>query len=512
AAQVDADVNRLAMVPDREDSGTGSIPIVEFAQPELTPSRSAPQLIAPALPTLSTDSAFTARAPAAIKSAATVGLFDKPLSSPSKYKKKKRHLVRKTFSLLIVLGMIGGGVYALKRYVLDKKEWQADIKPLADEVSVASGLKFAAPVAVEELGAAEYSTRIVASTLGIDDTNSATMASRWRSVGVLSGALDLEAIGRSAAVDSPAFYDPTDATIYVLEDLSPELREFSLRRALSAAALDQRMHWAASIATADPSGRTAVRVRVDGWALAVAAATADPASSEALTEQTLRLAARLGPLPMSAYAAHVTGRVGIVDEPVFSRVLASVGPTAWSGTEGLPFEAMPDGIEFGAANSANSATLNAAYASSTKENAGLVFWYYALAGRIGETAAWNAAIHWLSDTTVDVTVDGRACINATIVAQDVAGAGLLLGAFSAWALAAPVESATTVGPSPTVPNAIAVTACDPGAAAATNTNGSPLSFGGSPSLKALLATGIGASVDNDTFAGCIVPQALGRNL
>src|SRR5262249_55583473 len=116
--------------------------------------------------------------------------------------------------------------------------------------------------------------------------------------------------------------------------------------------------------------------------------------------------------------------------------------------------------------------------SATAGQAGLAFWYYALAGRIGETAAWQAMLTWESDTTtLRVGTGGVTCIDATTVAPANAGAGVMLQAFQAWQAAAPAESTTTVAPA-TVPNAVAVTACDPGVAVTTASNTTPLSFGG----------------------------------
>ena len=115
-------------------------------------------------------------------------------------------------------------------------------------------------------------TRLASST--IDTTTDP--APVWRALGLLNGELDLDAIGRQAMNDSPAFYDPATKTIFVSNDLKAfeHLYRFALRRSLTTALLDQQFDWSARLSTTSPAAALGLRATIDGDALAVANALA----------------------------------------------------------------------------------------------------------------------------------------------------------------------------------------------------------------------------------------------
>ena len=98
-----------------------------------------------------------------------------------------------------------------------------------------------------ELPVADYAQRLA----GVDDRHRLTdHAPVWRALGLLNGELDLDAVGRQALDDSPAFYDPATKTIFVTDDLKAyeHLYRFALRRALTTALLDQQFDWSYAVA------------------------------------------------------------------------------------------------------------------------------------------------------------------------------------------------------------------------------------------------------------------------
>ena len=101
------------------------------------------------------------------------------------------------FTLLLVLALLGGGVFAAKYYLLDQR-WAGEVKPLVEEVEDARGLSFDHPLTVTSLPVAEYATKLATVSLGLAEESSAATAAEWRSLGLLSGDLDVRAIGMAA--------------------------------------------------------------------------------------------------------------------------------------------------------------------------------------------------------------------------------------------------------------------------------------------------------------------------
>ena len=156
-------------------------------------------------------------------------------------------MLRSFMTLVLLFGMLGGGAYAAKKYLLhkDQPKWSADVEPLATEVATTRGLQFKTTLEVTTLPAGGYATRLAASVFKTQPGRAET----WRALGLLNGGLDLEAIGRQALNDSPAFYDPATKTIYVSDDLKPyeHVYRFALHRALATALLDQQFDWSTRV-------------------------------------------------------------------------------------------------------------------------------------------------------------------------------------------------------------------------------------------------------------------------
>ena len=64
-------------------------------------------------------------------------------------RRRKRHVLRKIVTFVVLAGMVAGGLFAVKYFVLDKVKWTDDIAPLAVEVETARGLKFDHDVPVD---------------------------------------------------------------------------------------------------------------------------------------------------------------------------------------------------------------------------------------------------------------------------------------------------------------------------------------------------------------------------
>jgi hypothetical protein len=488
------EVNRLAFVPDLivDDSPIELPPITPSGGPYI--AQPAPDIYVPVLP----ETVFVpAPRVAAATNVATL-IADSGGARQQGRKKSKGHALRSFMTLVLLLAMLGGGAFAAKKYLIDKAQpkWAADVEPLASDVATTRGLEFKDTVAVTALPAGGYASRLAASVLKTQPGRAET----WRALGLLNGNLDLETIGRQALNDSPAFYDPATKTIYVSDDLQQyaHVYRFALHRALASALLDQQFDWGTRIAASTPAAATALRATIDGDALTVANALAEKDAPEQFATELLAFVQVHGAaVAPSQYAVAIAGRSGVAMRSTIS--LIANDPKALAALE----EATP----------ANDAVFDAARPLTTTVSPpgtqGMLFWYYALAGRIDDTQAWSAAVHWMGDSTVVSTGGAAQCVDVKVAADDAGGAALLLGAFEAWAAAAPVESTTTVVP--IEGNQIAVRACDPGAAVAAQVPAKvPVAFGGAAVERALVQAADSAASQTKVDPACLIKAARQR--
>ncbi|MBI4934167.1 MAG: hypothetical protein HY828_09835 [Actinobacteria bacterium] len=459
---VEAELNRLAYLPDQEED-LGPVEVPEIVYSDV---RSAEPV--PAAPVLSNAELYAPRQSAAPVRHAYTDIVEKATPPP---RRRKRHVLRKIVTFVVLAGMVAGGLFAVKYFVLDKVKWADDIAPLAVDVETARALKFDHDIPVTELAGDEYATKIAETVHGITDENRSAVETSWRALGVLTGALDTQAIGRGALVDSPAFYDGAADAIYVLQGLDPEVRTFALHRALTMALLDQRFGWSARIATASPAVAAGTRALYDADALAVAQSLLTDEDRTAVADQLYALvrdnAGGATPSPFASYAA---GRAGLALWTYFDA--QSPQQRDLLETEAAVTDAQLLDLRRLTSGSAESAGDQAQ---------GMLFWYHVLAARLDDDLAWNAALGWRGDE-VSASGSGGTCVTGTIRIDD-AHSAVAVAAFDAWAAAAPPESTTAVSSVPGqsgAPTAVTVTACDPGEAVPTNDSAPRLSLGGAP--------------------------------
>lgn len=490
------EINRLASVPDMvvDDSPielppiTPSGPVVPASSPVVPPVRS---LYTPVLP--ETLFAVSPR-PTPPNIAAIVA--ESNMARHRSTRKHKRHLFRSFVSLLMVFGLLGGGAFAAKKYLLREPQWPAELQPLADEVATTRGLEFKATVEVKPVPVADYATRLAISALGEPGDRAAT----WRSLGLLSGELDMEAIGRQALNDAPAFYDPSTKTVFVSDDLTKyeHLYRFAIRRALASALLDQRFDWSTRLVDASPAAALALRATIDADALAVANTLAAGDAPDQLAPELFTFVQAHGnALAPSQYAATLAGRVGVAMRPSIAALAGD--PDALKTLE----TAMPS----------SDASFDGARPESAVPTApeaqGMMFWYYVLASRIDDTQAWSAAVNWSGDSLTSSEATDAPCVDATVAAADADGAKTLLAAFESWAAAAPAESSTTVAAGDN--NQVMIRACDPGAAVSSQVvTKVPVVFGGAGVEGALVQAAVSAATDTKVDAACLIAAARQR--
>ena len=488
------EVNRLASVPDLIDD---ELPV---ELPPITPSGPGPVIVhAPSIysPVLAEAYYIPPVLPAATQGP-TVVKRELKAQRPNR-PKPKRHLVRTFFTLVVLFGLLAGGAFAAKTYLLKQPKWSAELKPLADNVSVARGLQFKNAVTVTEVPVADYAQRLASSVV---DT-SADQAPTWRALGLLNGELDLDGIGRQAMNDSPAFYDPESQTIFVTEDLKvhPHLYRFAMHRALTAALLDQEFDWGWRLGSTSPAAVLAVRSTIDGDALAVANRLAADDTPEQLAPELFAFVqGHGGSIASSQYAVAIAGRAGVAMRPTMASLSADTAALAGLEQATAADDSVLDVVR---ADLPSAGTAPGAH--------GMMFWYYVLASRIDDGQAWSAAVRWTADSVATSTGPSSPCVDATVSAADPDGAAVLLGAFESWAAAAPAEAATTVVA--IEGNRVAIRACDPGAGvAAQNVVKMPVAFGASGVERALVGAAVSAAGGAKVDAACLVTAARQRGM
>ena len=489
-ARTVSEENRLALVPDLvEDDSPVELPQINPSGPIVVPQQS---VYAPVL----AESYYVAPVrPAATPTPSSLAMMIGTDKAQIVKKKHKRHLFRSFVTLVLLFGLLAGGAYAAKTYLLKQTEWAVEVKPLADDVATARGLEFKEAIEVTTLPVGDYAKRLAGSVNGVR----ADRAPVWRALGLLNGEFDLEVIGRQAMNDSPAFYDPSSKTIVVAADLQTygHLYRFAMHRALTTALLDQQYDWSSRISTASPAAALGMHAVIDADALHVANTLAAADGPDQLAPELTAFVQGHSATPSpSPYASTIIGRPGAA---LRTLVGATTDATALAGMEqGTP----SDDSRFDAARP--QATTPALPATQ-----GMMFWYYVLASRIDDTQAWSAAIRWTGDSVATSTGEANQCVDAKVATGSPEDQAAMLAAFQSWAAVAPAESTTTVVP--VDGNQVAIRACDPGATVtAPIPTKVPVAFGGAGVERALVDAAVSAASGATVDPVCLVNAARQR--
>ncbi len=458
---------------------------------------------AAAMPALSQAALFVPQRPVAQRPSAPL-IVAAP--TPVLTRRRKRGVVRKLFSMIVVLGMLGGGAYAAKRYVLDIGKWDEGVKAVADDVAELRGLDFKKPVVVVGVPAEEYAVMLAEESIGLAFAEQPSRAPELRAMGLLQGELSALDIGQTAMIDRAAFYSPKDRKIYLAEiqGLSADGRRFALSRALTEALLDQHFDWATKVQSLNASADFGARAIIDADALSVASSLlANGATTQIVTDQ-LNLYQQYGAATNSSYLAAIAGRPGTVMAPTFHGVRNDPKAADTLVTSRITSDAAVLDLVRGM----SSQTIDPGIGAG--ETMGMTYWYYVLAGRLDDQQSWLAATSWAGDSTTVSVNPGGTCVNSTISAFNDGGAAALKTALDSWVAAGPIEARATVqlidG------NRVTVMSCDPGPASITMADGVPLAFGGAPLERALSSTVVPDPTQAVGAPVCLALQARFRNL
>ena len=456
---VEAELNRLAFLPD-QDEELGRVVVPTIAHSD--------QRVDASLPRLSQHELYIARNAAPVPRA-RLNHVDVSTTFIPVSRRRKRNGFARFATFLVFVALIGGAAYAGKYYFLDKR-WEGDVKAMVSDVEAARGLSFDDAIAITTLPTTDYASKLVTSSFGLSSEALALEANAWRAVGILDGPLNLGEIGMAALPNSPAFYDPAEETIFVAKDMPEDLYRFGMYRALTLALLDQKFGWSDRAQDASPSVARGIKAYYDADALAVAVGMTTPTERTDIIAQIFGLYVdnSIGASP-APFASAVASRLGVALLPYFESTTDEVRATQdkdFLPTDGqvLDLRRLTSGVA----------------ESTTKTSQGMLFWYHALAGRIDENTAWQAALAWQDDDTSVVESAAGTCVVAHLQV-DQSSLEAVNAAFQAWAAAAPPTSGTTVALATTgSPMQLQINACDPGPGVPTTSALGYLGLGGAP--------------------------------
>ena len=234
AAEVEAEMNRLAFLPDQDDAA-GPVEVPEIAYSDV---RGAEPVATPNL-SLSAGEMYQPRASVSPVRHNYNDLLSGVVAVTPSARRRKRHHVRNIITLVVLLAMVAGGLFAVKTFVLDRVQWSKNLATMAAEVETARGLTFDHSIELETVPPSALAAPIVTVAGGYAEATPTQDESQLRAFGLLNTSFDTTDIGLAAMADSPAFYDPTTDSIVVVDQLADGLRTFAIHRALTMALLDQ---------------------------------------------------------------------------------------------------------------------------------------------------------------------------------------------------------------------------------------------------------------------------------
>ncbi|MCX6542339.1 MAG: hypothetical protein NTX77_12160 [Actinobacteria bacterium] len=378
-------------------------------------------------------------------------------AEPVAPKKRKRHPVRAFFSFLVVASLLGGAGFTSWYFLINKKvAWAQDVAPLATFVEETTHSKFIEDVPVTTLSVPEYEVKLGIDVLARSYSDADGRFGTLRAVGLVSGVPEPSMVGHIAAVAMTAFYSSTDKTIYRMDGRTPAF-DLATLRALTVALVDQNLNWSKDLATLTDAQQVGIRAAVDGvGAEVVRAMFAKDPQLEALVAYEVQSRTAAVGIAAEARPTYLTAVLG-------SYFFGAHTSPASKPDRLLADIVMPssDAPMFDPSRSSSNAAVDVPPPNSGEgpRTLGMQFWYLALLPRIGATDARAAALTWAGDSAVTTTIQGRACLAATITTLDAAANSTMTSALQRWAQSLPISSSAVISNDPST--LIKVSVCEP---------------------------------------------------
>ena len=361
--------------------------------------------------------------------------------------------------------------------------WDPRVADIAAFVERERGLGFRQPVYVDFLPEDEFTRLVTSDPTARSEEDKKQLereAATLRALGLIQGATDLgedtNALRGSGVV---AFYSPTTERVKVRgTELTPSVRT-TLAHELTHALQDQHFDLERLQRAASSTEQESFRTLAEGDAV-----TAEKAYVDQMTEADRKQAEEEEKAGSQQAKAGTSSVPDVLIAsfaapyefgPPFIAALEADGGTAKVDeafrsppkAEGQIID-ITDYLDHRPVRSVDKPQVDGAVGDP--QDLGWLTLFLMLAAHGDAHAALTAADHWAGDSATVSERDGKVCIDATIAADDAAGATALEGALQSWASSLPTESTATVRLDG---DQVRLRSCDPGPTADQRIQGKP---------------------------------------
>ncbi len=340
------------------------------------------------------------------------------------------------FTLLVLVGLIAGAIIFGRPYLFPD-EWDEAARPYGEAVETARGAEFSEPVTVQRRAADVFATSMTAHVLGPWESELPT----WRSLGLISGAVDAPLLQELAEDWTAAYYAPATGEIIANDAAGPGLLDAAIAEAMAAAALDQETGWSSSIDDALLDSPALTRAVVTASSSAAAAATTFGAADHTIRD----IAVSTFLPPVLEYRANA---------PLAFAEFSTNDPTQRSAD----FEALRVASELQLSSAPEVVAGDTIV--STQQMTDRTYWYLVFASYTDAASAYAASNDLVQASLATADSAGRHCTYATFSGTDVDGTTRVSNVLQQWATNAPVEMTASVSTLAT--GTMQLRTCDPG--------------------------------------------------
>ena len=373
---------------------------------------------------------------------------------------RKGKLFSRTLLALFVIGLAVAGALYFGRQYLFPTEWDASLTPIVDDIQNDRGVEFDHTVGLVEQPPADYALTI--GRLVVDDGWMAQVP-LWRALGLTTGEPTADGISPALASDRLAVYDPDADRIYMSTDASPEAAAPDLRLALEQAFAAQ--HGGDVAAEASEQAGTGFMGVSPTPQIVHGAVEHYLAERESATTATVADAPATAGDPSSALPLPIEYELAAVDD-LGQALLTAAGVDPASAQFGTPLpDVLGAALDDGAQPTSSGALQVGDRSLAPPEALGVDDWSLVWGSRLPQPTVDQLASIVVADSFRPIDRGGLICAIAVFETTNPADTATVLAAMQTWVAAGPAEAQSTAAQ--LGDTRVQLTACDPGAAAAT---------------------------------------------
>ncbi len=336
------------------------------------------------------------------------------------------------FTLLVLVGLIVGAIIFGRPYLFPDA-WDDTARPYGEAIEAARGADIADPLVVQRRAADAFATSMTEHVVGPWEDELPT----WRSLGLVSGAVDAPLLGKLIENWTGAYYAPDTGDVIANDAVPAPMLDAAIAEAMAAAAIDQERGWSSTIDDTLLDSPALIRASVTASSRTAAAATSFGAAD--VSARDIGVATFLPPVLEYRVNAPLTFAELNTDDPADFDSLR-VASTLQTSTE--PELASGDTIV------------------TSQQLTDRTFWYLVFASYTDTRTAYGASNALVQASLATADSAGVQCTYATFSGTDVAGTESVADVLTQWADNAPGEMNATFS---TLGNGtMQLRSCDPG--------------------------------------------------